>query len=104
VTHAARDENPSLDPEAATIPGDGVSPAASAAASGSPPGSAAATCATELGRARGSFSRQRMITRSTTGSMSRVISEGATGVAPVFCARNSASDCASNVRRPVYSS
>ena len=34
-------------PAAATISGDGVSPAASAAASGSPPGSAAATASAE---------------------------------------------------------
>ena len=44
---------PPLSPAAATISGEGVSPAASAAASGSPPGSAAATCAAEAGRADG---------------------------------------------------
>ena len=39
--------SPSFKPEAATISGDGVSPAAIAAARGSPPGSAGAICATE---------------------------------------------------------
>ena len=39
-------------PAAATISGDGVSPAASAAASGSPPGSAAATASAERGPRR----------------------------------------------------
>ena len=43
IDHAIRGESPSPTPAAATISGDGVSPAASAAASGSPPGSAAAT-------------------------------------------------------------
>jgi hypothetical protein len=41
-----------LSPDAATSSGDGVSPAAIAAARGSPPGSAAASCATDEGRAR----------------------------------------------------
>ena len=58
------------------MPGDGVSPAARAAASGSPPGKAAATARADLGRSRGSFSRQRRITRSTAGSMSAVSAEG----------------------------
>src|ERR1041384_3497998 len=40
---------------AATISGDGVSPAASAAASGSPPGNAAATCSVVAGRFAGSL-------------------------------------------------
>ena len=39
-------------PAAATISGDGVSPAASAAASGSPPGSAAATASADAGAGR----------------------------------------------------
>jgi hypothetical protein len=47
---ATRGRNPSVLPEAATISGDGVSPAASAAASGSPPGSAAAIGITDAGR------------------------------------------------------
>ena len=51
----------SVMPAAATISGDGVSPAASAAASGSPPGSAAATASAEAGRALGIRLRQRMI-------------------------------------------
>ena len=40
----------SLDPAAATISGDGVSPAASASASGSPPGSDAETASADAGR------------------------------------------------------
>jgi hypothetical protein len=60
-------------PAAATISGDGVSPAASAAASGSPPGSEAITAWAEGGRLFGSSSRQRAITRSTAGSMSRTM-------------------------------
>ena len=58
--------SPSFSPEAATSSGDGVSPAAMAAASGSPPGSEAANWVTDAGRARGSRSRQRRITRSTS--------------------------------------
>ena len=57
--------------------GDGVSPAAKAAASGSPPGSDAAAAATDFGRSWDSFSRQRRITRSTAGSMSSTTSDGA---------------------------
>jgi predicted kinase len=48
-TQATAGRKPSVSPEAATISGDGVSPAASAAANGSPPGNAAATCRTEDG-------------------------------------------------------
>ncbi len=40
---------------AATISGEGVSPAASAAAIGSPPGNAAATCKADEGLCDGSF-------------------------------------------------
>ena len=46
-------------PEAATSAGDGVSPAASAAASGSPPGNAADTANADEGRSAGSLARQR---------------------------------------------
>jgi hypothetical protein len=63
-------------PAAATISGDGVSPAASAAASGSPPASAAATAIADDGRRAGSLSRQRTITRSTAGSMSGIRVDG----------------------------
>jgi len=71
----ARTEIRSPSPAAATIAGDGVSPAASAAASGSPPGSAAATARAEAGRARGSCAMQRTITRSTKGSISLTCEE-----------------------------
>ena len=71
--------SPSFSPAAATISGDGVSPAASAAASGSPPGNAAAICRAEAGRFAGFFSRQRSITRSTRGSMSFKCADGAVG-------------------------
>src|ERR1035438_7854477 len=76
---ATRMRRPVPSPAAATISGDGVSPAASAAASGSPPGRAAATARADAGRAAGSTSRQRRITRSTAGSMSRTSVEGVSG-------------------------
>ena len=79
VDHATRGASPSPTPAAATISGEGVSPAASAAASGSPPGSAAATCVAEDGLCAGSFSMQRRITRSTAGSMSLTTDDGAVG-------------------------
>ena len=59
ATIAANSDSPSaglnalVSPAAATISGDGVSPAASAAASGSPPGSAAATASADPGRSVG---------------------------------------------------
>src|SRR5215469_6180010 len=46
---AVRAEKPSFSPDAATISGDGVSPAASAAAIGSPPGSAIAIFSADEG-------------------------------------------------------
>ena len=49
--------SPSVSPAAATNSGDGVSPAARAAASGSLPGSAAATASADAGRRAGSGSR-----------------------------------------------
>ena len=64
---AASGRSALVSPAAATISGDGVSPAASAAASGSPPGSAAATASAEAGRCAGSGSRQRRIARSIAG-------------------------------------
>src|ERR1035441_2166246 len=60
---ATRIRRPVPSPAAATISGDGVSPAASAAASGSPPGRAAATARAEAGRAAGSGPPQGRITR-----------------------------------------
>jgi hypothetical protein len=54
VPHAIAGRRPSVSPEAATISGDGVSPAASATARRSPPGSAAATCSADAGRFAGS--------------------------------------------------
>ena len=76
-------------PAAATISGDGVSPAASAAASGSPPGSAAATASAEGGRCAGSRSRQRRITRSTAGSRSLHDATTARVTASLSCSRTS---------------
>ena len=71
-------------PAAATISGDGVSPAARAAASGSPPGSAAATASAEAGRSAGSCSRHLRITRSIAGSRSRTTDEGVE-IVPLCC-------------------
>ena len=48
---------PTVSPAAATALGDGVSPRASAAAIGSPPGSAADTASADAGRSAGSFAR-----------------------------------------------
>lgn len=67
--HAVRNGTASSPPAAATISGEGVSPAASAAASGSPPGNDMATAMAEAGRCAGSFSRQRRMARSTAGSV-----------------------------------
>jgi len=102
MAHAGR--NPSFNPDAATISGEGVSPAAIAAASGSPPGSATANCATDPGRERGSRSMHRRIRRSTTGSTPSLISDGAVGVDPSFCARSSAIVAAVKARLPLLSS
>ena len=59
--------SPSVSPWDATISGDGVSPAANAAASGSPPGSSAITESAFAGRFNGSGSRQRRMAFSTPG-------------------------------------
>ena len=75
----ARIDKRSVSAAAATISGDGVSPAASAAASGSPPGSADATAMADEGRRAGSCSRQRRITRSIAGSSRRRSSDGFVG-------------------------
>ena len=72
-------------PEAATISGDGVSPAASAAASGSPPGNAAATASAEAGRSAGSLSRQRRIARSVASSIPSTSRVGGNGLS---CSRS----------------
>src|SRR6476660_8387247 len=66
---------------AATISGEGVSPAARAAAIGSPPGKEAATCSADDGRKEGSFWIQRSITFSTAGSRSLTSKVGLVGVA-----------------------
>ena len=67
ATTAVRMETTSLLPAAATISGEGVSPAATVAASGSPPGNAAAAARADAGLAAGSRERQRMIARSISG-------------------------------------
>ena len=66
---------PAVCPCAATISGEGVSPAASAAASGSPPGSATITASALGGRFSGSGSRHRRMTFSTAGSTSDAIDD-----------------------------
>ena len=81
-------ERPRAHPTPPPAPGEGVSPAASAAASGSPPGRAAATASAECGRCRGSGSRQCRIARSTAGSISPTICDGFTGVAFVVLPRD----------------
>ena len=91
-------------PAAATISGEGVSPAASAAASGSPPGNAAATCATDDGRCAGSFSRHLRITRSTAGSNPGATFDGAVGASSVCFLLRSSRLAASNAFLPVDSS
>ncbi len=70
-------------PAAATISGEGVSPAANAAANGSPPGSAAPTLKAERGRCEGSRSRQRRMARSTAGSKFLTTLEGGMGLVSV---------------------
>ena len=70
-------------PASATTSGDGVWPASSAAASGSPPGRAAATASAERGRFSGSGSRHQRIARSTAGSRSRTTEDGLSGFVPL---------------------
>ena len=71
---------PPLLPAAATISGDGVSPAASAAASGIAAGQRRRDGrGASAGRAAGSFSRQRRMTRSTAGSSPASTVEGEAG-------------------------
>src|SRR5262245_38163140 len=71
--------NASLEPDAATMSGDGVSPAASASASGSPPGSAAASANADGGRSFGLGSRHRRIARSIAESRSGTSVDGFAG-------------------------
>lgn len=80
AAHASGGRKPSSFPAAATILGEGVSPAARAAARGSPPGSAADTASADAGRRAGSFSKQRRIARSTAGSISVMIVDGWVGL------------------------
>ena len=84
-----------------TICGDGVSPAAKAAARGSPPGKAAATFNAELIRFAGSGSRQRKITRSTAGSRSFTTVDGLLGADSLRTRTNSGKDSTLNARLPV---
>lgn len=72
-------ERPSVGPAAATISGDGVTPSASAAASGSPPGRLADSARADAGRILGSGSRQRRMARSTVLSKSPINVEGLAG-------------------------
>ncbi len=85
----------SCSPAATSIAGEGVSPAASAAASGSPPGSDAATVSADGGRCSGSFARQRRMTRSIAGSRSRTIDDGVVIVPVSWSCFRSPSDFAS---------
>jgi len=78
--------NPSVLPDAATSSGEGVSPAARAAANGSPPGSAAATDNALGGRLEGSGSRQRRIALSTAGSIPAAIDDMLT-ICALSCSR-----------------
>ena len=96
--------SPPAGPAAATISGDGVSPAASAACNGSPPGKEWATASALAGRSTGSLSRQRRIARSTTGSSPSMKSEGVVGVDSICICASSAGDSARKGRRPVNSS
>ena len=93
--------NPPFPPLAATSSGDGISPAAIAAASGSPPGSAAATWTTFAGRSPGSFSRQRCIIPSTAGSISRTMPDKRLGDTWSRMRTSSAMDPARNTGFPV---
>ena len=96
--------NPIFSPLAATSSGEGVSPAANAAASGSPPGSAAAICTTLPGRRVGSFSRHRRITRSIAGSMSGTTLESVLGEDSSLNFTSSATESARYTGWPVNTS
>ena len=67
------------DPPPRPFPATASLPPRAAACRGSPPGSAAATCAAEDGRCRGSFSMHRRIARSTAGSIPATRSDGLVG-------------------------
>ena len=102
---ATAGRNPPCFGAAATISGDGVSPAASAAASGSPPGKAAATCNADAGRFAESRSRQRKMTGSMSGSSSGTSSPRLVGVLSLRRSRsNSGNVDASKARLPVNTS
>ncbi len=73
---AVRGRKPSFPSEAATICGEGVSPAARAAAIGLAPGIAIATLSADEGRRLGSSSRHRRMTRSMAASRFLTRSEG----------------------------
>ncbi len=94
-----------VSPAAATISGEGVSPAAMAAARGSPPGNAAATAFADAGRLAGSGSRQRRMARSVAGSIPATWLERLFGrrVSRCICSISAALP-ASKARRPVNSS
>ena len=102
--HATRGSSPAPFPAAATISGDGVSPAASAAASGSPPGRAADTASAEAGRRAGSGSRQRRMARSIAGSIAVTIVDGGVIDRVSCCVTRSPTVAAVKARRPVKSS
>ncbi len=102
--HATTGRSAPSPPAAATISGEGVSPAAIAAARGSPPGSAAATSDAVAGRFSGSLSRQRRMARSTAGSMSETWLDGVRGVVCSRTRRNSVSVLPENAAFPVKSS
>ena len=88
-------------PAAATSSGEGVSPAASAASSGSLPVSIAATTSGDAGLRRGSFSRQPRIARSTAGSSPATSADGSIGRSSRCLRVYSTSDLPSKARRPV---
>src|SRR5215470_308240 len=66
-------------PAAATVSGDGVSPAATAARKGLPTGSAAATSDAEDGRSSAFGARQQLMMRSITGSKPLMMLDSRTG-------------------------
>ena len=86
----------SFDPAAATISGDGVSPAASAAASGSPPGSAAATASADAGRASGPARGSAGSRARPRGSRSGISVDGVVDGSTRAARCSSSSVCASN--------
>jgi hypothetical protein len=104
IDHAIHRFSPVPSPAAATISGEGVSPAANTAASGSPPGKAAATARADPGRRDGSGSRQRRSAASIAGSIVLTTADGAVRSPVSYCATRSPTVFATNARRPVNSS